>query len=200
MSGHITTQMANEDLGTFLKQYGDLSEDELSGIVHSFRKRTLRKGEHLLSPGQHCRDIVFVREGCIRLYYLKDEIEVSVWFSFRRNSAIEITSFVSEKPTQYFLQAIEDTEILYLTKPRLTSLYKEYPRMEQLMRKFWEDVAINLIERFTSLQRDSAEDRYKELLRKPIYLQMVPQKYLASFIGVTPTSLSRIRRKIGSRH
>lgn len=191
--------MDKEDLKTFLRQYGDLSEDDLTGIVSSFGTRTIKKGEHLLTPGQHCKDIVFVQEGCIRLYYLRDEIEVSVWFSFRLSSAIEISSFISEKPTQYFLQAIEETEILYLPKSRLKGLYKEYPKMEEVMRKFWEDVSIHLVERFTSLERDSAEDRYMKLLRQPIYLQKVPQKYLASFIGVTPTSLSRIRRKISSR-
>jgi CRP/FNR family transcriptional regulator, anaerobic regulatory protein len=68
------------------------------------------------------------------------------------------------------------------------------------MRKFWEDVILNLIKRFTALQTDSAEKRYLELLKKPDYLATIPQKYLASFIGVTPTSLSRIRKKIVKGH
>jgi hypothetical protein len=65
-----------------------------------------------------------------------------------------------------------------------------------MMRNFWEDAVLNLIDRFTALQRDSAEERYLQLLSKPPYLQKIPQKYLASFIGVTPTSLSRIRKNI----
>ena len=64
------------------------------------------------------------------------------------------------------------------------------------MKNFWEDVILNLIYRFTSLQKDTAAERYLELLKKPDYLATIPQKYLASFIGITPTSLSRIRRKI----
>ena len=68
------------------------------------------------------------------------------------------------------------------------------------MRNFWEDVILNLINRFTALQKDSAEKRYLDLLNKPAYLETIRQKYLASFIGVTPTSLSRIRKQIIKNH
>jgi CRP-like cAMP-binding protein len=149
-----------------------------------------------LREGETCKDLVFVQKGCLRLYYLKDDIEVSVWFAFEHSSAIEIYSFISEKPSNYFLQAIEDSEILYLPKSELNKLYKQTPKMQEMMRNFWEDVILNLINRFTSLQKDSTEKRYKELLSKTGYLQSIPQKYLASFLGVTPTSLSRIRKQI----
>jgi CRP-like cAMP-binding protein len=132
----------------------------------------------------------------LRLYYIADGIEVSVWFAFKHTSAIEIYSFISQKPTNYFIQAIEDSEILYLPKIELEKLYDYNPKIQDMMRKYWEDVVINLIDRFTALQRDSAETRYRDLLSKPDYLQTIPQKYLASFIGVTPTSLSRIRKNI----
>ena len=112
------------------------------------------------------------------------------------SSAIEISSFISGEPTSYFLQAIEDSEILFLPKVELNKLYHAYPKMQEMMKNFLEDVVLNLINRFTSLQRDTAEKRYLDLLSKPAYFQKIPQKYLASFIGVTPTSLSRIRKKI----
>jgi CRP/FNR family transcriptional regulator, anaerobic regulatory protein len=143
---------------------------------------------------------VFVQKGCLRLYYLKDDIEVSVWFAFQQSSAIEINSFISEEPSDYFLQAIEDSEVLYLSKTELNKLYRYQPKMQEMMRKFWEDVILNLINRFTALQKDSAEKRYLDLLNKPDYLETIPQKYLASFIGVTPTSLSRIRKQILKSH
>ena len=68
--------------------------------------------------------------------------------------------------------------------------------MERIMRNFWEDVILNLLKRFTALQKDTAEKRYLDLLKDPKYMQRIPQKYLASYIGVTPTSLSRIRRQL----
>jgi CRP-like cAMP-binding protein len=136
----------------------------------------------------------------VRLYYLKDDIEVSVWFAFQESSAVEIYSFISGNPSNYFLQAIEDSEVLCLSKTELNKLYQYQPKVQEMMRNFWEDVILNLIDRFTALQKDSAEERYRNLLKKPAYLETIPQKYLASFIGVTPTSLSRIRKQIIKSH
>ena len=190
----------NSELKTFIKTYIKLPDEELEQIAGKFRRRTVKKNEYLLRQGEICSDLVFVKEGCLRLYYLADGIEVSVWFSFKHSSAIELYSFISERPSEYYLQAIEAGEILYLSKPALNLIYETYPKMQEMMRKFWEDVVINLVDRFTALQRDSAEKRYRDLLKKPAYLQKIPQKYLASFIGVTPTSLSRIRKIVAKEH
>lgn len=183
-------------LKTFISQYVTLPETELEAITARFNNKTVKKNDYLLRPGDTCKDLVFVQKGCLRLYYLKDDIEVSVWFAFQHSSAIEIYSFISGNPTNYFIQAIEDSEVLYLPKTELDKLYKTQPEMYVMMKNFWEDVILNLITRFTALQTDSAEKRYLDLLNKPAYLETIPQKYLASFIGVTPTSLSRIRKQI----
>ena len=87
-------------------------------------------------------------------------------------------------------------DVINECKSALNKLYESHPLMQEMMRKFWEDVILHLLSRFTSLQRDTAEQRYLELLNKPELLQSIPQKYLASFIGVTPTSLSRIKKNI----
>lgn len=186
----------NSDLKTFISKYVTLSDTELEYITSKFKRKVVKKNDYLLKQGNICKDLVFVQKGCLRLYYLKDDIEVSVWFAFQHSSAIEIYSFISENPSNYFLQAIEDSEIFYLPKPELNKLYQYQPKMHEMMRNFWEDVILNLINRFTALQKDSAEKRYLDLLTKASYLETIPQKYLASFIGVTPTSLSRIRRQI----
>jgi CRP/FNR family transcriptional regulator, anaerobic regulatory protein len=190
----------NNDLKKFLGQYAAFSESELESITQKFKRKRLKKNNYLLRQGDTCDDIVFVEKGCLRLYYLKDDIEVSVWFAFPHSSAIEIYSFISGKPSDYFLQAIEDSEVVYLSKKDLNKLYVHQPKMQEMMRNFWEDVILNLIDRFTALQKDSAEKRYLDLLKKPDYLKTIPQKYLASFIGVTPTSLSRIRKQISKSH
>jgi len=190
----------NINLKKFITKYVTLSEVELEDITTKFRSKTIKKNNYLLRQGDTCKDLVFVQKGCLRLYYLKDDIEVSVWFSFEQSSAIEIYSFISEKPSDYFLQAIEDSEVSLLSKAELNKLYQHHPKMQEMMRSFWEDVILNLLNRFTALQTDSAETRYRDLLKKPDYLAAIPQKYLASFIGVTPTSLSRIRKQILKNH
>jgi CRP-like cAMP-binding protein len=183
-------------LKLFLSSYADFSADELEGIAGKFKHKEVKKNDHLLKQNAICKDIVFVQKGCLRLYYLKEDIEVSVWFAFQQSSAIEIYSFISENPSNYYIQAIEDSEVFYLSKAELNALYEYQPKMQTMMRNFWEDVILNLLTRFTALQTDSAEERYLDLLRNPKYLEKIPQKYLASFIGVTPTSLSRIRKQL----
>jgi CRP-like cAMP-binding protein len=190
----------NTGLEKFITKYVDLSEVELAGITGKFKSKLVKKNNYLLREGDTCKDIIFVQKGCLRLYYVKDDIEVSVWFAFQQSSAIEIYSFISENPSNYFIQAIEDSEVLCLSKTELNKLYQYQPKMQEMMRNFWEDVILNLISRFTALQTDSAEKRYLDLLGKPGYLNSIPQKYLASFIGITPTSLSRIRKQIVKNH
>jgi CRP-like cAMP-binding protein len=184
------------ELKKFINEYVHLPEDVMSDVLSKFKKKTIKKNEFLLQEGETCKDLIFVQNGCLRLYYMQEDFEVSVWFALKHSSAIEIYSFISETPTNYFLQAIETTDILYLPKSVLNKLYETHPKMQEMMRKFWEDVILHLLQRFTALQRDSAEQRYLDLLNKPELLQTIPQKYLASFIGVTPTSLSRIKKNI----
>lgn len=187
-------------LKKFISKYVTLSDTDLENICNKFKGKIVRKNEYLLRQGEICRDLVFVKRGCLRLYYMKDDVEISVWFAFEQSSAIEIYSFISENPSDYFLQAIEDSEVLCLSKKALDALYVHQPEIQEMMRRFWEDVILNLINRFTALQRDSAEKRYSDLLNRPEYMESIPQKYLASFIGVTPTSLSRIRKQITKSH
>jgi CRP-like cAMP-binding protein len=192
-------KIMNTNLKKFIAKYVTLSDAELEDITNKFKRKVVKKNDYLLKEGETCKDLVFVQKGCLRLYYMKDDMEVSVWFAFQQSSAIEIYSFISENPSNYFLHAIEDSEVLYLTKKELNKLYQYQPKMQEMMRNFWEDVILNLINRFTALQKDSAEKRYLDLLDNPDYLRTIPQKYLASFIGVTPTSLSRIRKQIVKR-
>ena len=184
------------ELKSFLNQYTSIPAVQMDDIANHFKLLKIKKNDYLLRKGAVCKDLIYVQDGCLRLYYISDDVDVSVWFAFKNSSAIDLYSFISEKPSNYYLQAIEDTEVLSLPKKELNKLYHTYPKMQELMRKYWEDVVLNLIDRFTALQRDSAEQRYLDLLARPPYLQKIPQKYLASFIGVTPTSLSRIRKNI----
>ena len=184
------------ELERFFEQYGKLSKGVAEELTTRFKPKKVKKGELLLMQSQVCRKIFFVKKGCLRLYYIANEVEITVWFSFEHNSAIELSSFLSGAPSEYFIEAIEDSEILSLNKSELYSLYEKYPELERVIRVFWEDVILHLLKRLTTLQKDSAEKRYLDLMKQPKYLQRVPQKYLASYIGVTPTSLSRIRKNL----
>lgn len=184
------------ELNVFLKSFVDFTEKELLCITSCFTVKTIKKGKFLLKAGQVCKDLIFVKTGCIRMYYLSDNTEVSAWFSLNNSIAMEVHSFISQSPSICFLQTIEDSEIFVLPKAKLEKLYLSQPKTQELMRKVWEAALIMVIPRFSSLQNDTAEKRYLDLIRNPELMRQIPQKYLASFIGVTPTSLSRIRKKI----
>ena len=143
------------ELKKFISTYTDFSNLELDEIAGKFKSKIVKKNCCVLQQGEICKDLIFVQSGCLRLYYVADGIDTSVWFSFKHSSAIEIYSFISETPSDYFLQAIEDSEILYVPKSVLNELYQAHPKMQEMMRKFWEDVIINLIDRFTALQKVS---------------------------------------------
>lgn len=188
------------NLKKFISRFVTVSGEEMEEITGKFKRKRVKKNDYVLRQGDTCKDFVFVDKGCLRLYYVKDGIEVSVWFAFQPSSAIEVYSFISEKPSDYFLQAIEDSEVLFLPKTELKKMYQSHPKMQEMMRNYWEAVLLDLISRFTALETDSAEKRYLDLINNTDYLGNIPQKYLASFIGVTPTSLSRIRKKIIKNH
>lgn len=184
------------ELKKFLAQYVDIPETLMDEVIGRFKTKTIARNDYLLKEGQVCKDFVFVQSGCLRMFYNNEETDVSVWFAFTGSSAIEISSFISGLPTEYSIQAIEPVTILYLPKTELDKLYEAHPTIHQMMRSFWEDVIMNLIQRFTALQKETAEKRYIDLMNNTDYVQKIPQKYLASFLGITPTSLSRIRRNI----
>ena len=183
-------------LNIFIKSFVDLTDNELLNITSCFTPKTIKKGKYLLKSGDICKDFVFVKTGCIRMFYLSDSIEVSAWFSLNNSIAMEVQSFISQSPSICFLQTIEDSEVYILSKSKLENLYLTQPKTQELMRKIWEAALVMVIPRFSSLQNDTAEKRYLDLMRNPELMRQIPQKYLASFIGVTPTSLSRIRKKI----
>lgn len=184
------------ELEALFKQFTNFTDAELFEITGKFKKVIVKKDQYLMNQGEVCKHFVFVKSGCIRMYYLSNDVEVSAWFSQENSVAMEIQSFISETPSICSLHAIEDSEVYILSKKSLETLYDSYPKMNEFMRKVWEAALLLVVPRFASLQNDSAEKRYIELLKNPMLYQQIPQKYLASFIGVTPTSLSRIRRKL----
>ena len=159
--------------------------------------KQLEKGEYLIQPGWKAHFMAFINRGTFRVFYLNEQAEeVTTWFSFEGMFVTDLLCFYKEVPAVFYVEAIEDSEVVSLQKATLEKLYLKHPEFREFGRKFAENGMVMVMERMVSLQTKSAEERYRELLAQPQFLQKIPLKYLASFLGITDTSLSRIRKNI----
>lgn len=183
------------ELTEFLSFY--LPEENLQPFLERFHETKIKKGRHLLKPGNECNFLAYIQKGAFRVYYydLKGK-QVITWFSFDEMIITDLFGFFTTGKAQFYVEALEDSLLYKITKTDLEELYKTFPVYQQFGRKFAEEALVMLMQRTMSLHTKSAEERYKELLMIPDFMQKIPLKYLASFLGVTDTSLSRIRNKL----
>lgn len=182
-------------LKEFLSFY--LPNEDLQPFLDSFQELTIKEGRHLLKPKQECTYLAFVQKGCFRVYYydIKGK-EIITWFSFSGMVITDLLGFYTTGKAQFYIEALEDSIIYKIAKQQLENLYDRYPVYREFGRKFAEEALIMLMQRTMSLHTKSAEERYKELMQIPDFIQKIPLKYLASYLGITDTSLSRIRKNI----
>ena len=192
---HLAT-IKMDDLETFFKKHIPFADTE--NLVNSFDViQKLKKKDFLLKPDQNCSFLAFVKKGTFRVFFFDYEgREITVWFSWEGMMIGDLLAFYKGSKAIFYVQAVEDSEICIISKNKLEQLYLSNPEYLQFGRKYAEYVSMNVMERMLSLQTKSAEDRYLELLANPNYMQKIPLKYLASYLGITDTSLSRIRKNI----
>ena len=186
--------MTNELQG-FLKYY--LPNEDLAPFLACFQASRIKRGRHLLKPGQNCHFLAFIQQGCFRVYYFdRDDKEIITWFSFEEMIITDMLGFYTTGIAKFYVEALEDSIIYKITQQDLDYLYKGHPGYINFGRKLAEESLTMLMDRTLSLHTKSAEERYKELLTQPDFMQKIPLKYLASYLGITDTSLSRIRKNI----
>jgi CRP-like cAMP-binding protein len=184
------------ELTAFIGAQINIPPDQLSRITSRFSPRTLRKGKHFLTKGQIASEYIFVERGALRVYTVSGEREITGWIAFEGEFFGELNSLKSGLPTKFSIQAVEDTQLLTIHHLDMDSLYAAYPVWQEFGRKIWELAFQRVVEGILAHQTMTAEERYAQMLRQSELVQRVPLKHLASFLGVTPTSLSRLRKKI----
>ena len=176
-----------------------ISNTELQALEQCLSIRQIAKGDFLVRSGQICKHVSFINTGLVRLFYASDGKDISIGFVGAGDYTSEYESFLTKKPAAQNIEALTDVEVIDLAFDDMQRLYKEYPVFQEFGRRIAEHLFIMLNQRNTALLATSPEDRYKNMIAKnPTLLQQVPQYMLASFIGVTPEHLSRIRKKISS--
>lgn len=150
----------------------------------------------LLKEGEIAQYIYFIKKGCLRLWFNNDGKDITFQFFFENQAVSSVESFLGRQPSIFSLESIEPTTVVMLSKDGFDTLNHHYP---QLKGGFQEIILLrmgNYAKLFLSRIKDNPQKRYKELLKNnPEIIKRVPQHYIASYLGITPISLSRIRNK-----
>jgi len=174
----------------------DISIASLEKLFEAAEQQQLHKGEIILKQGQICKTIAFVEKGYLRTYVEKDGIDINIDFTFENNFTTNLKSLRLNTPSDTNIQAGESTTIYVFDKDILLDLYKVSPEIESFGRKLLEQLLIAQEEHSNLFKVYSPTERYHYLLEnKPQYLQRVSLSQLASYLGVTRETLTRIRRK-----
>ncbi|MDO1444734.1 Crp/Fnr family transcriptional regulator [Rhodocytophaga aerolata] len=173
------------------------TEEEWEALACKLRPVTLKKKEHFLREGEVCTKYGFIMKGCVRLYFLVDGEEICKDLLFEKTFTGSLASFTLQKPAQFNVAAIEETSLLVIYRSDLLELFEKYTCWQKFGRLMAEGLAIRKEMREISFLKDSPEERYRKLLaEQPMVLQRVPLHYVASYLGMKPETLSRIRNRI----
>lgn len=184
-----------EILFNHIHQYCNLSKPALKSLGTALQKVALAKNDFLITEGKICQSIYFLEKGCLRGYYNLDGKEVSYWFAFENNFVTSFFSFITRKPSVECIQLMEDCTLWSIAHEDLQKLYRKHADIERLGRIMTERYYVMLEERFVSNHFKEAKERYENLImHSPHILQRVPLGYIASYLGISQETLSRIRR------
>lgn len=189
-----------EAIKTYFNHVSPLTEEEWRAIEVCFEKSSFNKGELILQEGERCEFIGFLRDGVTRFYHLKDGDEKVTAFWFAGDFLSNYRSFVSGLPSTHIIEAITPGFFWKLPKKHLERLYDEYPAIDRLGRKMAEQLYLMVSTRLDQFLQQTPEGRYSELQAKNSrLLHEIPQYMIASYLGVSAETLSRIRKRIHNK-
>jgi len=181
----------------YQKYWPDITESQIQKMAGFITMRTFKKGEIWLSPGEVCDFIGIINYGIIRYYTVAEKKEHIGQIYFEHQAVTDYSSYFTGKPARIFMDAVKETEVAIIYKNDLKKLIDEDFVYQKMMFDYLSITYINNFERTVSLQLDSAETRYLKLLTaRPEIIQKVPLYMVASYLGITPEALSRVRSKI----
>jgi CRP-like cAMP-binding protein len=180
----------------FLSKYVSLTDDEKNAILSLDIFRSVKKGSTLLKEGEKSKESYFVLEGCIRTYYRIDGEEKTTAF-YTEMEGLTPHCVMSKTPSEQYVSCIEDTILIVSNFDMEVEVNSKFPRFEIICRKLSEERLAKQQIDFDEFKTSSPEQRYLNLLQKrPDLIQRVPQYQLASYLGIKPQSLSRLRARI----
>jgi CRP/FNR family transcriptional regulator, anaerobic regulatory protein len=180
-----------------IKSIVTLNEDEENAFIQILEFKSLKKKEHLMQEGQICNKITFINSGCLRLFYNIEGVENTIQFFFGDSWYTDYASFLTGQPTIENMQALDNSEVVQVKKNDLYKLYESMPIFERVGRIFAENAYLSVSQLNQMKTNEEPEIRYLNLLKtRPELAQKIPQHYIASYLGIKPETLSRIRKRI----
>jgi CRP/FNR family transcriptional regulator, anaerobic regulatory protein len=180
-----------------IKSIVNLNAKEEEAFLQILEYKKLKKKEYLLQEGQICNKITFINSGCIRCFYNVDGVENTIQFFFNDSWYTDYASFLTGNPTMENMQALENSEVVQIKKNDLYKLYETMPIFERVGRIFAENAFLSVSQLNQMKTNEEPEIRYLNLLKtRPELAQQIPQHYIASYLGIKPETLSRIRKRI----
>lgn len=180
-----------------IKHLIKISADEEVILAGLFKPLELKSGEYFLEEGQLCRYIGFIEDGLVRYHMNDNGNQKTLYFNKEGEFVSNYQSFLPHEPSNTSIQAIEETTLQVISYENLQLLYSKVREGEKLGRLAIEHVFLSSLEQLKSFYKDSPAERYQQFLRSyPGLVQRIPQYYIASYVGIKPQSLSRIRKRL----
>jgi CRP-like cAMP-binding protein len=188
-------------LRSAIQRFVAFTDEEWELLLPDLQYRNLARGETWINEGKKEQFIGFVLEGNMRHYYTRDGEEKTTYFYFENHLVSSYFSAITGMPSPLTIEALTDTRLLTFSYAHLKWMYDQSPKWERFGRLLAEYLALGLEERMAGLLMMSAEERYLQLLQgnKQKIIERIPQHYIANYLGITPVSLSRIRKRLGEK-
>ncbi|WP_298755009.1 Crp/Fnr family transcriptional regulator [uncultured Psychroserpens sp.] len=186
-----------EQIKTYFNRYVEFDDAEIDAIYEKLEKKTFKKKTFLLEENTICRHNYFILKGVVRLFYIDAKgHEKITQFAIDNWWITHMESFINQIPSSQYLQAVEDTTVLCLSKHNLELLYKEHPKLERMFRLVTENMLIANLRKSDIYLQMKSKERYTFFVEKlPDFAQRVPQYMIASYLEITPEYLSELRRQ-----
>ncbi|MBO9202087.1 MULTISPECIES: Crp/Fnr family transcriptional regulator [Niastella] len=184
-----------EELLTMLNSIYPLSEELKNHLIQILQRRLLQEGEYLLKPGRICEHVYFVKKGLLRSYEMdENKKEINTWFMSQGDVVFAIDSFLDQTPSTEFIQALQNTTVYYITFKELENTFRDHITFNFNGRVLTNKYYKLSLQREKMMRIPEATDRFNYLVKHfPNLLNVVQDKHLASFLRISPVTISRLR-------
>ncbi|MBK9591085.1 MAG: Crp/Fnr family transcriptional regulator [Crocinitomicaceae bacterium] len=178
---------------SYLNQFHPISKADYDLLASKLKSKNFKKGEFITVPGQVQKELYFVKSGVQMSYFDANEKTHVIAFTYAPNLCAIPESFSLKTPSNFFLTCLSDSEMDCITFDDLQKLFDESQQLERLFRRMTEFILAGMINRHTELHSLTIEERYKTFCKRSSHLfQLVPHKYIASYLGIDPTNFSKL--------